>query len=176
MIYQFTSGEKFRGLEAQTVGEELERIRQLYDGLPTERVVEAAKRRSSPLHNAFTWNDAVAAHNHRMDEARDLIRCVLVRKTPDSEAIHAFIHVRLKNEDAGENQSTTEQYYQAVHVIATRPNEYDAAIRDSAARLVSAQRSLEELQRLAPNRKKEQRATEAKRHVEAARRALSPAV
>lgn len=174
MIYEFTSGNKFKGLDAQTVGEELERIRKQFDGLPTERVVEEAKNKASPLHTAFTWNDKIAAHNHRMDEARDLIRCVLVRETANSEPMHAFIHVRIQADTSEEEEDApVQQYYQSVQVIATRPNEYHSAVRDSTARLLAAQRSLEELKRLAPDRKREKRVATAKRHVEQAQRALT---
>lgn len=39
-----------------------------------DRVVEAARDESSVLHGQFEWDDSIAAHQHRLDVARSLIR------------------------------------------------------------------------------------------------------
>lgn len=174
MIYQFESGTKYKGLDAQTVGSELERIRESSGGeLPTERVVEEARNKDNPLHNVFTWDVKSAAHNWWNQEARQLIRCVLVRVTPDSAPVHAFIHTTVKVIDA-EEQESSRPIYQACHVIAQHPDQYQAAVNESTSRLQAAQRSLKELETLAPTRKQERRITQARKHVERAREALTP--
>lgn len=43
-----------------------------------EQVLAAASEPSHPLHGRFTWNDSDAAHQHRLDQARSLIRSVRV--------------------------------------------------------------------------------------------------
>ncbi len=44
-----------------------------------ERVVQAAKDPKSPLHSRFTWDNTEAAHQWRLQQARQLIRvCVSV--------------------------------------------------------------------------------------------------
>ncbi len=44
-----------------------------------ERVVEAARDPKSPLHSRFCWDDTEAAHQWRLQQARQLIRvCVSV--------------------------------------------------------------------------------------------------
>lgn len=59
--------------KTDTVVKELLRLKR--DGvLNPARVVEAAKPKSSPLHECFTWDDSLAAHQHRLWEARMLIR------------------------------------------------------------------------------------------------------
>jgi hypothetical protein len=64
-------------LDAQVVGEELERVRQSYGTHVTaEQVVEAADDLNSPLHEAFPWDDAEAAREHRLEIARLLLRSV----------------------------------------------------------------------------------------------------
>lgn len=50
------------------------------DGLiQTEAVVEAAQDPESPLHKYFDWNDATAAHQHRLAQARKLVRNFTIR-------------------------------------------------------------------------------------------------
>jgi len=54
-------------------------LAELHQGRITpEMVVEAARDPNSPLHTAFTWDDAQAAHEHRLAQARVLLRRVRV--------------------------------------------------------------------------------------------------
>lgn len=46
--------------------------------LKPEAVVDAARPRSSPLHGYFTWNNAEAADQWRLVQARALLRSVIV--------------------------------------------------------------------------------------------------
>lgn len=46
--------------------------------LTPEMIVEAAKDPASPIHEEFEWDDARAAHLHRLNQARTLIRGVRV--------------------------------------------------------------------------------------------------
>ena len=48
-------------------------LAELHQGRITpEMVVDAARDPNSPLHSAFTWDDAQAAHEHRLAQARVL--------------------------------------------------------------------------------------------------------
>lgn len=55
----------------------VERIRQLeneHGELTVETILKDAKKKSSPLHLYFQWDDARAAHEWRKEQARRLIR------------------------------------------------------------------------------------------------------
>ncbi len=67
-------------IDAQASGEELERLQPH----SAEQVLSAACKRSSPLHRAFDWDDASAAHEHRLSTARLILRSLRyeVRLTP----------------------------------------------------------------------------------------------
>jgi len=59
------------------IKEELETL--IVDGaLLPERVVEAARNPNSSMHDQFDWDDSVAAHEHRLSQARALIKRVKV--------------------------------------------------------------------------------------------------
>lgn len=61
------------------VRRELETIRINSGGLLTdEAVVKAAQVKSHPLHSRFTWDNIDAGHQHRLAQARELIRSVYV--------------------------------------------------------------------------------------------------
>jgi hypothetical protein len=64
------------------IAHRFEKITKLNGGrLTPEAVVEDARDSRSPLHSQFEWDDAKAAHHHRLDRARELIRSVRVDRS-----------------------------------------------------------------------------------------------
>src|SRR4051812_8867384 len=59
-----------------------------------ERVLEAAKDPTSVLHDEFEWNDDKAAHQHRLDQARTIIKAVKVQIIVKNHRIIAPFYVR----------------------------------------------------------------------------------
>jgi hypothetical protein len=90
MIYTFRHGfsparADGRTIDPQRVGERLERIRRESDGvLDAVDVVVDARQATSPLHHCFEWDDKRAAHEHRVDQAKQLIKAVTV-VVPDGD-------------------------------------------------------------------------------------------
>ena len=62
--------------------------------LTPDRVVEAARDPEHALHGQFTWDDTQAAIQHRLNEARALIRKVEVRLNVSSQVIAVPYYVR----------------------------------------------------------------------------------
>jgi hypothetical protein len=101
MIYQWKPGSHV-ALDAQSVGDELERIRVHQNGrIESEDVVREARDDASPLHPAFDWNDATAAEKYRVEQAKYLIRSIEVvieRSDEEPVPIRAFVSVK-RDED-----------------------------------------------------------------------------
>lgn len=59
-----------------------------------EQIVEAARDPASPLHEEFEWDDSVAAQQHRLNQARTLIRSIRVMLTIEHISIpsRAYVH------------------------------------------------------------------------------------
>ena len=71
-------------------------------------VVVAATPPSSPLHKYFTWDDAKAAHEHRLDQARRLMRVtVLVREGPETIHLPIFTSLSTERVPGGESYRRT---------------------------------------------------------------------
>lgn len=92
--------------DPQIVGEHLEFLRQRKGGyLSPEDVVADAKSKRSPLHKCFPWNDQLAAHQHRLDVARWMLRNLTVTSVVVNQEIiqtdpqRVFVVVRNENED-----------------------------------------------------------------------------
>lgn len=156
MIYQFRTGNTYRGVDAQTVGEELERIRRASgDKLLTTDVLKWAAEPDSPIHSCFTWDTEKAAHEYNLHEARQLIKAVVIVKEESDSTEPAFWNIAISIPASEENEPPTEErYYQAAAVVAQNPKEYEAALRVVLRELTSAQRGLEKLRSLAPRGKK----------------------
>lgn len=62
--------------------------------LTPEMVLSDAADTESPLHEYFEWDDTKAAHAHRIDQARTLIRSVRVHITVESRKVSTVFYVR----------------------------------------------------------------------------------
>ncbi len=110
MKYTFAAKESgpLSAAQAQVVGPELLRIEAVHQCIKPEIVVDEARSETSPLHSFFTWDDAEAAEHCRQDEARRIIRSVIIIPDPEEDAptIRAFVSVKsVKNEDRFSGQA-----------------------------------------------------------------------
>ena len=92
------------GADPQAVGERLEKIQKQRGGeiLPGH-VVDDAKSSRSPLHDLFEWDDREAAQQHRLNQARWIMRQITVEITGDNKearTTRAFVHVRTNDHKA----------------------------------------------------------------------------
>ena len=65
-----------------------------------EEVVDAARDPDSPLHSSFPWDDATAAHAHRLNLARELIRWVKFEVIINDEPVRTVRYVSDPAQDA----------------------------------------------------------------------------
>ena len=94
MIYQW----KFKDLypvNAQTAGEELDRIYQKHGALTAAEIVNESREETAPLHPCFEWNDAVAAEKYRETQATEIVRAIVAisESNGQQQEIRAFVHV-----------------------------------------------------------------------------------
>jgi hypothetical protein len=97
-------------IEAETAYAELERIREERGKATASVVVEEATPKTSPLHPQFEWRDRVAAHEHRLAQARQMMRSLVVikksRNDPSPER-RVLIAVQDQAHPKGERQYVT---------------------------------------------------------------------
>jgi hypothetical protein len=110
----------------------LEDIARESDGrLTAEAVVKAAADADHPLHSQFEWDDKVAAHDRRIDQARALIRGVRVTISTDKRVVSTVWYVRDPSADA------KEQGYVSLARLRTDEDLARAAIVDEFSRAAS---------------------------------------
>lgn len=116
--FEFAEGARFQSgkhADANTVGAHIEMLREKFKGeLTPEDILEDAKHDNSPLHSFFEWDDSAAAHQHRLQQARGLIRAVVaiyVREDKPAVRQKAYVHI---------NQGETSHYRETSHAMQVK--------------------------------------------------------
>ena len=94
MVFKFRESAGLGG-NAQVVGETFHAISKRNGKLTPVLVVDSARSVKSPLHRYFEWNDKKAADEHRKEQARYLISCVVTIEQ-DGEAtrpVRSFVSI-----------------------------------------------------------------------------------
>jgi hypothetical protein len=99
--FEFAEGARFQSgqhADASVVGAHIEMLRAQFKGeITPEDVLADAKHANSPLHSFFEWDDTAAAEQHRLQQARGLIRSVVaIYTSPDAPAqrTRAYVHIK----------------------------------------------------------------------------------
>jgi len=71
---------------------ELQRIQNIYGSITPEILVNEAKKRKSPLHAIFEWDDTKAAENYRLQQARILLNNIQVTIITDNESRNISVY------------------------------------------------------------------------------------
>ena len=90
------------------------------DALTAENLLEEAKKKRSPFHKFFDWNDEAAAESWRLHQSRLLINEVKV--TILEKEVYAFENVSVVIE---EGSLQTERQYKPVYEISQNPLQKD---------------------------------------------------
>jgi hypothetical protein len=129
--YQASTGyHRMTHEKAQQYGEHLADLAARNDDqLEPVVVVTDARRRSSPLHDYFEWDEKVAAHEYHLVQARNLIRSVevVIKREGKEVQVRAFHSVVIKRNDH------TERAYAPVERVMSEP-ELRAQVIDRALR------------------------------------------
>ena len=100
----------------------IERVRKRGNGnITPDAVVEEAKKPRSHLHPEFEWDDEIAAHEHRMERARTLIRSIMVVRAEAPEVTARAYEVRLAAPDPDKPGTQPSKVYQTTEDILADP-------------------------------------------------------
>jgi hypothetical protein len=102
MIYQWKDQTHLKA-DVQKVGERIEKLREANGGLVTpELLVRDGRSARSPLHPCFEWDDGKAAVAYREEQARYVMRHIVVKmeEREDAAPTRAFVSVRVDDDNA----------------------------------------------------------------------------
>ena len=95
MIYQWKI--PLYKVDAQTAGEELERITKARHALTPDAIVDESRSEDAILHGCFEWNDQNAAERYRESQAQEIIRNIVTVNVDGetlSEPVRAFVSIQ----------------------------------------------------------------------------------
>jgi hypothetical protein len=104
--YRFKEGSRLDNRKATAVGKCIEAIEQKHKRVTAERVVKEARNAQSPLHGFFEWDNTKAAKAYRLEQARHMIRSVVVvwddpATSTGSRVTRAFLSLRDEDDSGG---------------------------------------------------------------------------
>jgi len=149
--YRFRHGVTRGTVTAEQAYGELERIRTAHDDKLNPRdVVRESRPDAAVLHPFFEWDDAIAAEEHRVQQARRLSRSVYVvtPSTRDDEApseTPVYFHVQ-------------PNHYQRGDIVVAQDDLFQQALEELQRKLSIAERAVNELKTLAAGGKNPERA------------------
>lgn len=128
------------GAKREAIRKRLEELEQANgDRLTPDEVVAEAKSKKSVLHDQFEWDDSKAAHQHRLDQARDLITSVRVVIHTDRTIVRGVAYIR------DPNASGNEQGYVHIRTLRKEPDAAREAVINEVARVKDSMRRLKHL-------------------------------
>ena len=108
--------------ETNPVDQALQVLHEIHGHLTPDLVLDAATKKTSPLHAMFLWDDTLAANEHRKWQARKLIRSVKIER-PDGDLTPRYLSIKIENERRYEDVSLVVQdrdkYQSVLHDIET---------------------------------------------------------
>lgn len=144
--FEFAEGARFQAgehPEAAVVGAHIEMLREKFKGeLTPEDILDDAKHDNSPLHSFFEWKDSAAAHQHRLQQARGLIRSVVaiyVSETRPAVRQRAYVHIA---------EGQTSHYREASHAMSQKSTR-DAVLKRALEELIGWQKRYHDLHEFA---------------------------
>lgn len=121
-------------VDAQTAGNELQRIYERDGVIEPETVVAESQTPSAPLHSCFEWDDEKAAHKYRITQAQNIIRAIVVVDEAKQPETRAFVSVQRE--------------YHPVSVVVRNPEKREILLQNALNELRWFERKYNTLQEL----------------------------
>lgn len=126
-----------RGVKAEDIGQVIEQLIVERGEARPEAVVDLARNPDNPLHPCFEWDDTKAAEAHRIDQARYVLRAVvIVRDSASDTTIRAFV------------SPEREGGYRTIEAVMSDPTSRDLLIEQARRDLEAFSRKYQALEEL----------------------------
>lgn len=102
------------------------------------QILELGRNKNTELHKCFEWNDGIAAEKYRVIQARNIVRCLVVKQPEEtSQEIPEvrFFHVTQHNEG-----------YQPISLIIQDQDQYEKLLKQAMDELQAFKRKYNKLE------------------------------
>ncbi len=161
---------KFYPVDPEQAGKILAKLEEKQGNLTAQSVVDAARPKTSPLHEAFEWDDSAAAESWRLDQARSMIKSieiVVIEEEGDAEPESRPIYFNVQQPSPG---SYAGGYYKNREALVESVEEWESALQLAKQQLAGSLKALRSIEELRPALSKQQTRTlaRARKSIEAA--------
>lgn len=104
-------------------GEYMQKLRKQKGEITPQILVKSSKNKKAILHNCFEWNDTIAAEQHRIDQARYILRMIIITVEPKEPLESYQIRAYIPPKEIGQPSNTS--YIYIGEVLKT--HDYSAA-------------------------------------------------
>lgn len=151
--YIWRDSGRIKGVDANDAAEVLKSIYDRDGSIQAQAIVNEARPKESPIHQAFEWRDKVAGEEYRKWQARNMTRCIRAVEAPNPASEPVVIKAKVSSSPAfffagNGNEDKPAGYYPASSVL-TDLDLFDRALQEALAKLKAAERSVDELKRMA---------------------------
>lgn len=128
--YKVRPGGRISKNKVQIYGETIDSIiEESGELISPELIVSYAKKKRSPLHDFFTWNDTEAAKKYRVEEAKYLLRMITIvvkfEGSEEEEEIKAFPNIKFTEADC------KDQGYTTMEIVKNNMDYLDILVEDA---------------------------------------------
>ena len=126
--YFAAQGSHFSDKDAQVIGPILNKLANENKSTSNDIVLEAKKKRS-PIHSFFEWDNDIAANEYRLEQARLMARSIVVKiQTADGEKdIRAFHPIQVVRDN--------KKSYLSIEIIKSNPEYAEQVIVEAKRQL-----------------------------------------
>lgn len=113
-------------------------------------LVEHASNEDSSLHECFEWDDTIAAHEHRLSQARHILRTYPIYDVTEKELTGKTVYVELVNVPSKDNKG--EGVYMTINKLSQDDEALHRALDQLTIQLKGLMRTINLLSGLIRNR------------------------
>jgi len=136
--YKARRGAQFGDKKAQIYGSELNQLYEKHKKLTPVLLIKEAKKKKSPLHDYFEWNNDKASDKYRLYQARQLIKNIevtIILEDDEPIVVPQSVHISLdKTQEDSENSIDEKKLFYIPTQDALSNPEYTENILEQAMR------------------------------------------
>ena len=140
MVFEWKPGSRYK-VDANTAGAVCEQL-EASGNLSAKSLLDVSRPEDAPLHSEFEWDDSVAAEKFREDQARCMIRHLVVRlDDKPQEPVRSFFKI--------ETAEAAPESYTRIETVLKKPDMRAELLKQALAELEMFQRKYNTLSELA---------------------------
>ena len=126
LVASWKSGFGLFHADAQKVANE---IAEIGESATPQEILEKGRDPETELHKCFEWDDTVAAEKYRIQQARQIVRCLVIRESEEPKSDKPEIRMFYK--------TSNDEGYKPTSIIMQNKDEYKKLLERAFAELTA---------------------------------------